>query len=113
MKSGVPQGIVLGPILFLILINNINCNVSSKVSIFCDDTRIMGPVTKEEDVELLQDDLESLYEWQNTNNMLFNRKKFEMLRYGSNEELKNNTNYMTPNQEDLIEVKETLRDLES
>ena len=42
--------------------------------------------------------------------MLFNGKKFEMLRYGSNEELKNNTNYMTPNQEDLIQVKETLRD---
>ena len=111
VKSGVPQGTVLGPILFLILINDINMDVTSKVSLFCDDTRITGPVSTEEDVEFLQSDLEKLYDWQHSNNMLFNGKKFEMLRYGPNDELKNNTNYMTPNCEDFIEVKENLRDL--
>ena len=43
--------------------------------------------------------------------MLFNGKKFEMLRYGVNSELKMNTNYLTPDCEDMIEVKENLRDL--
>ena len=43
--------------------------------------------------------------------MLFNGKKFEMLRYGKNQDLKNSTNYLTPGAEGLIEVKETLRDL--
>ena len=111
VKSGVPQGTVLGPILFLILINDINLNVKSKVSLFCDDTRVMGPVSSEDDVEFLQNDLDILYKWQHDNNMLFNGKKFELLRYGSNEDLKTDTNYMTPNHEGFIEVKENLRDL--
>ena len=43
--------------------------------------------------------------------MLFNSNKFEMLRYGRQEDLKESTNYLTPDCEDLIEVKESLRDL--
>ena len=41
-----------------------------------------------EDVESLQDDLEKLYSWQTHNNMVFNGKKFEMLRYGKDKDLK-------------------------
>ena len=111
VKSGVPQGTVLGPILFLILINDINSGIDSHVSLFADDTRILRGVKNEEEVEDLQRDLEKLYQWQESNNMLFNGKKFEMLRYGKNQDLKNSTNYLTPRAEDLIEVKETLRDL--
>ena len=48
---------------------------------------------------------------QKENNMLFNGKKFEMLRYGPNEDLKFETNYFTPDFEDIIEVKNELRDL--
>ena len=43
--------------------------------------------------------------------MLYNSKKFELLRYGKNHELKNSTVYLTPNQNDIIEEKEKLRDL--
>ena len=43
--------------------------------------------------------------------MAFNGKKFEILRYGRNQDLKNSTSYLTPEAEDLIEVKECLRDL--
>ena len=111
VKSGVPQGTVLGPILFLILINDINEGIDSHVSLFADDTRIVRGVKDETDVEKLQSDLDKLYQWQETNNMLFNGKKFEMLRYGKNEDLKNSTMYLTPGAEDFIEVKEDLRDL--
>ena len=113
VTSGVPQGTVLGPILFLIMINDIDKDVStsSKVSLFADDTRVMRAVSSEEDVEDLQRDLDVIYDWQKENNMLFNSKKFEMLRYGSKEELKSSTNYLTPDCDDLIDVKENLRDL--
>ena len=62
-------------------------------------------------MENLQEDLESLYDWQENNNMEFNSKKFELLRYGRNEMIKQSTRYFTPNFENIIEEKESLRDL--
>ena len=111
--SGVPQGTVLGPILFLILINDIDesINSSSFVSLFADDTRIAKEVRNETDVENFQTDLEKLYDWQKQNNMEFNSNKFEVLRYGKNDDLKQSTCYLTPNSDDIIEEKESLRDL--
>ena len=94
--SGVPQGTVLGPTLFLILINDINYNVDSEVSLFADDTRVLKGVQSTEDTDELQKDLEKLYCWQKENNMLFNGKKFEMLRYGKDSDLKESTQYLTP-----------------
>ena len=93
------------------MINDITNNIDSDISIFADDTRILRPVNTFEDVEALQDDLNKLYQWQETNNMAFNSNKFEVLRYGWNQELKNSTEYLTPDSEDLIERKEALRDL--
>ena len=111
MIRGVSQGRVLGPIFFSILINNINNGIESDVSLFADDTRITKPVKNLDDVEHLQSELEKLYSWQDMNNMKFNGKKFEVLRYGTDKELKESSNYLTPDAENLIEVKESLRDL--
>ena len=97
--------------MFLILINDITNNIDSDVSLFADDTRILRPVRNLEDVELLQQDLDKLYHWQEINNMAFNGKKFEILRYGQDEGLKESSEYLTPQAEDLIERKECLRDL--
>ena len=111
VKSGVPQGTVLGPVLFLILIIDIDENIESFTSLFADDTRVMRAIKDEDDVEQLQTDLDKLYKWQENNNMLFNGNKFEILRYGNNTDLKNSTAYFTPDYEDVIEEKDTLRDL--
>ena len=56
----------------------------------------MGPIDSEKDVEDHQDDLNTIYNWQQENNMLFNGNKFELLRYGTNEEIKESTIYLTP-----------------
>ena len=72
VQSSVPQGTVLGPILFTILLIDINVNISSTVSSFADDTRVLRPITSIEDSQQLQNDLDLIYQWQENNNMLFN-----------------------------------------
>ena len=84
--------------------------IDSIASMFADDTRIMNKITSEADAEKLQEDLQKVYDWQEENNMQFNSKKFEILRYGPNYYLKNNTEYLTPDGE-KIDKKENLRDL--
>ena len=93
------------------MINDINCNIDSDVALFADDTRVIKPVKNPRDVEALQEDLEKLYQWQKHNNMDFNSNKFEVLRYGWNQELKESTDYLTPDADNFIERKECLRDL--
>jgi hypothetical protein len=77
--------------MFLIMINDINSNINSDLSLFDDDTKIIRPGSNIQDVEDLLDD-----QWQETNNMAFKSKKFEILRNGWDEELKNSTEYLTP-----------------
>ena len=108
--SGIPQGTVFRPILFLLFISDIDNNIESTASMFADDTRLLGNIASEEDVENLQSDLNKIYEWADNNNMLFNNNKFEILRYGKNTEIKDSTFYLSASNE-IIEEKETLRDL--
>ena len=84
VRSGIPQGSVLGPLLFLIHISDINYEIpDSTVSCFAEDTRILLGIKDDEDTQMLQNDLHKLYKWADTNNrMMFNANKFELLRYG-------------------------------
>ena len=61
--SGVPQGSVLGPILFLIYINDLEENISSKVLKLADDTKVFRKVTNDTYKQSLQDDLDNLVKW--------------------------------------------------
>ena len=111
VTSGVPEGTVLGPLLFLIYISDIGENVNSSKKVYVDDTKLIKAVKTENDVEDLQEDLDALYKWAEENNMKFNGKKFQVMRYGSDEDLKNDTLYFTENTENIVERQETIRDL--
>ena len=75
--SGVPQGSVLGPLIFLILIGDIDAEVlHSIVKSFADDTRATKAVKTLEDTILLQNDLDAIYKWIEEYNMSLNGVKF-------------------------------------
>ena len=70
--SGVPQGSVLGPILFLIYINDLDDDITSKVLKFADDTKVFRKIKSDADRQHLQDDLNKLIEWSEKWQMMFN-----------------------------------------
>ena len=82
--SGVPQGSVLGPLLFIIYINDIDDCVAGKILKFADDTKIYHTVYSDEDVSDLQSDLCNLVEWSNEWQMLFNADKCKVMHMGFN-----------------------------
>ena len=81
--SGVPQGTVLGPILFLLHISDIARDVEArtKVTSYVDDTRVERGIRDQADVHQLQKDLEGIYKWACEVNMTFNSDKSEVIRY--------------------------------
>ena len=83
VTSGVPQGSVLGPILFLVFINDIDCSLSSCISKFADDTKLYRNVNDDKDASLLQRDLDRLVTWSQTWQMSFNADKCKVLHFGS------------------------------
>ena len=77
--SGVPQGTVLGPLLFLLHINDLPSVVSSKVRLFADDCLIYRNIKNKEDQIALQKDLNLLENWGNTWGMRFNAAKCNIM----------------------------------
>ena len=84
--SGVPQGSVLGPILFLIYINDLDDDITSKVLKFADDTKVFRKIKSDADKQHLQDDLNKLIEWSEKWQMLFNFGKCKCLHTGHGNE---------------------------
>ena len=95
--SGVPPGTVLGHFLFLIMISDIDKDVStSKLMSFADDTRLYSGVGDVTDCDNLQLDLSALYDWASSDNMFFNSKKFSYVCFSSNVSAYKSNLYVDP-----------------
>ena len=108
--SGVPQGTVLRPLLFLIYIVDIDDGIKySSLSSFADDTRILKEIETVMDTFKLQYDLNIAYNWTGDDNMALNDPKFQLFRYGSSE-VQKNSDYLTPSAKKIRE-KDCVKDL--
>lgn len=82
VTSGVPQGTVLGPLLFLVYVNDLPENVSSVIKMFADDTKVYRGVSQASDIQALQSDLDTLLQWADRWQLPFNRAKCSSLHLG-------------------------------
>ena len=94
VTSGVPLGSVLGPILFLIYINDLPDLITSKVCLFADDTAVYLTVESPSDGQVLQKDLDTLSKWESGWDMEFNHSKCQVVRVTASRSLINTLYYL-------------------
>ena len=82
VPSGIFQGSIIGPLLFILLINNITEGITSQVKLIADDTKLFRPVAKQEDVTILQSNINMLNRNLESLGLSFNAKKCKTLWIG-------------------------------
>ena len=88
--SGVPQGSVIGPLLFLLFVNELPQCIKNSMRMFADDTKVWCQITKMEDSLSLQNDLDSLADWSDKWLLRYNPDKCKVMHVGH----KLNTKYL-------------------
>jgi len=83
VTSSVPQGSVLGPLLFTIFINDLPQRVKNECRLYADDSKLIGVIEKEEDVICIQQDIDNLQSWAKTWQMSFNYDKCKVMHFGN------------------------------
>ena len=103
--SGVPQGTVLGPSLFLIMIIDIDKGISpiSKLVSFADDTRVYSCINDIEKSDQLKIGLNSVNGWAHVKNMFFNAQKFNYVSFNSSMTPCGSNVYTNPNMEIILQ----------
>jgi Reverse transcriptase (RNA-dependent DNA polymerase)/Endonuclease-reverse transcriptase len=94
VTSGVPQGSVLGPILFIIYIQDMKSGLKSKVRLFADDSVIYKEIKRVEDTEELQSDLTLIGEWVTQNKLVLNVSKCTIIKFSRKRKDDDNSSYI-------------------
>ena len=86
MLSGAPQGSILGPILFLIFVNDLPAAavLNSTLFLFADNAKVYRPIANATDMALLQEDLNLLNTWSINNHLNFSVHKCIFLNFYTN-----------------------------
>ena len=84
VTSGIPQGSVLGPVLFIIYINDMPETIRSLCRLFADDSKIYRRVKTNEDQQIIQSDLLKLCDWSDKWLLDFSVPKCKVVQYGTN-----------------------------
>lgn len=79
--SGVPQGSNLGPLFFILFINDIGKGIKSRMLLFADDLKIFGRVNDYDEYMVLQKDIDNVHKWAASNKMLLNLDKTLVVTY--------------------------------
>jgi len=82
MLSGVPQGSVLGPILFLLYVNKLPSWILSSIEMFADDTKVWRVIETDLDCAALQLDIDALLKWSDQWLLRFNPQKCKVMSLG-------------------------------
>ena len=93
VRSGIPQGSVLGPLLFVIYINDLPEHVISEMYLFADDTKLMKRVRSRKDSVLLQNDMNGMQNWSDIWLLNFHPDKCHVLTLGKLQNIKHAHNY--------------------
>ena len=84
VESGIPQGSILGPVLFTLFVNDIPSLIKTHISMYADDTKIFCPIINDDDAMDLVEDLANLQEWARKMQMRFHPTKCKVMHLGSN-----------------------------
>ncbi len=98
--SGVPQGTISGPVLFLIFVNDIPEYCNTNVKLFADDTKLFNNNTNRTERQYLHYDLNAFSAWSKTWHMNLNASKCAVLRIKPKTSFTYSLNYITPQNEE-------------
>jgi len=94
--SGIPQGSVLGPVFFVLFINDLPLNVESDVYMFADDTKLYREIANQSDIEIVQNDINNLIKWSEKWLLRFHPDKCKVLSITGKGHQQRTTNYTMP-----------------